>query len=739
MANVKISQLPAATTPLTGAELVPVVQSGVTKQAAIGSAFPNVRYFQTYATMTALTVPNGLVAGAIYEVGGRTAAGDGGGGMWRVVAGTTTPNGGTLLNHDTLSFYFERVYTGALQARWFTPFDNSTDETTTLQAAITASTNAVLELPPATALCNGGLTGVNGITLRGTPGVSTLKRKNSAGVATSILQFSTKNAFNITGVVFDGNKANNATNPATNLAIDTSCYNFKVQNCTTKNAKAVGGSYGGGFTVADSADFANNTWSLLADNTVLDNDTYGCSVYRCLNIRVEGNYAEGHTANAGINIDDFTLPVPANPTNMYIVVSRNICTGNAIGIEVFGFRSGTSALGDIASNTSFVTRSLVVSDNVCYANTIYGIAVQADNVAVTGNVLDTNGSDTSNGNMLLSCANFVCSGNTLRKGYFFGVDAGGARDGLISGNYFSETGSTANQCIALNLGGTRYVTVQGNKFSNNGGTGLSGGAYNIFAARFDGGSATNWFPWSGAQLTLKANDISINATPVVGINISQGFSGCAVRNNIVRLVAAGIPMQLYTPGSATSVEGNEVISGGSWIPIVASAATLVLPDYARNISIAGTATISNIRTTSSDAMYQKVAFTLATSGGSGYTSVPTVSFTGGGGSGAAGTAVLGADGVIYGVYVTNNGSGYTSAPTVGFSGGGGSGAAATASVGVEPPYGREVTLMFDDAAILDTGPGNIYLSSDKTGSALGLSWTKLGFRYSNVYEISRGI
>jgi len=32
MANVKISELPIATTPLTGAELVPVVQGGITKQ-----------------------------------------------------------------------------------------------------------------------------------------------------------------------------------------------------------------------------------------------------------------------------------------------------------------------------------------------------------------------------------------------------------------------------------------------------------------------------------------------------------------------------------------------------------------------------------------------------------------------------------------------------------------------------------------------------------------------------------
>ena len=60
-----------------------------------------------------------------------------------------------------------------------------------------------------------------------------------------------------------------------------------------------------------------------------------------------------------------------------------------------------------------------------------------------------------------------------------------------------------------------------------------------------------------------------------------------------------------------------------------------------------------------------------------YTSVPTVSFTGGAGSGAAGTAVI-TDGILSGVTVTSAGSGYTSAPTISFSGGGGSGASATA-------------------------------------------------------------
>ena len=65
-----------------------------------------------------------------------------------------------------------------------------------------------------------------------------------------------------------------------------------------------------------------------------------------------------------------------------------------------------------------------------------------------------------------------------------------------------------------------------------------------------------------------------------------------------------------------------------------------------------------------------------TNAGTGYTSAPVVAFTGGGGSGAAGTAVV-ADGSVTGVIITNPGSGYTSTPTVSFTGGGGTAAAGT--------------------------------------------------------------
>lgn len=70
-----------------------------------------------------------------------------------------------------------------------------------------------------------------------------------------------------------------------------------------------------------------------------------------------------------------------------------------------------------------------------------------------------------------------------------------------------------------------------------------------------------------------------------------------------------------------------------------------------------------------------IASVQVSAAGTGYTSAPTVVFTGGTGTGAAGTATISGGGVS-GVTVTSPGTGYLVPPTISFTGGGGTGAAA---------------------------------------------------------------
>lgn len=104
---------------------------------------------------------------------------------------------------------------------------------------------------------------------------------------------------------------------------------------------------------------------------------------------------------------------------------------------------------------------------------------------------------------------------------------------------------------------------------------------------------------------------------------------------------------------------------------------------------AATATLSGgsvntVSLTSAGSGYVNGDFTVSkvamTAGGSGYTSPPTVSFSGPG-AGATATASIFA-GAVTGVTITNGGSGYQTSnpPAVAFTGGGGTGAGATATV-----------------------------------------------------------
>lgn len=100
-------------------------------------------------------------------------------------------------------------------------------------------------------------------------------------------------------------------------------------------------------------------------------------------------------------------------------------------------------------------------------------------------------------------------------------------------------------------------------------------------------------------------------------------------------------------------------------------------------------------------------------GGYGYSSTPSITISGGGGTGASAAAVL-SNGVIVGITLTSRGSGYTSVPTVTISGGG-EAAIATAVVNIAP---SGVQRLEDTNCYVLTDDFNVYKCLDNNNNAI---------------------
>ena len=105
------------------------------------------------------------------------------------------------------------------------------------------------------------------------------------------------------------------------------------------------------------------------------------------------------------------------------------------------------------------------------------------------------------------------------------------------------------------------------------------------------------------------------------------------------------------------------------------------------------------------------------SGGFGYSDPPTITITGGGGTGAAAAPVL-LDGVIVGITLSSKGSGYTSVPTVTITGGGGEGATATAVI---KRGFYNATTVEDSQSYVLTDEYHVYKCLDNNNNALSTS------------------
>ena len=201
--------------------------------------------------------------------------------------------------------------------------------------------------------------------------------------------------------------------------------------------------------------------------------------------------------------------------------------------------------------------------------------------------------------------------------------------------------------VALTAGGTGYTSAPAVVFDN---AGTNGSGATATATVLDG---------IVTGVTLVTSGSGYTSLPVVSF-----FGGGSYVDTAVSITGGG---GTGATATATLIAGAisdvTVTAAGTSYASLTSLANRI-PPFQTNI---------NDEISQSNSDIAQIDVWLTTSGGSGYTSAPTVAFTGGGGSGAAGTANV-SGGAVTSITITSGGSGYSSAPGISYTGGGGSGA-----------------------------------------------------------------
>ena len=314
-----------------------------------------------------------------------------------------------------------------------------------------------------------------------------------------------------------------------------------------------------------------------------------------------------------------------------------------------GGGSGVSAVAEVSGGV--VTAINLTGEGIGYtsAPTISITGAGGTSAAATayrGRVSEITVTDAGSGGKVASVT-ITAAGSNYKSVYDVIVTNGGsgytsAPTVTISGG--GGTGATATATVSSGVVTAVTITNHGSgytsnptvSFSGGGGTGAAASAYR-------------------AKISFTGDGTDAVAYPV--INSSGQITGATVYN-------AG---KNYTSDPTVAITG-----GGTGATATAARGT--------GYSDAPTVTISGVGTGATAQAFIKNGLLIAvvlTDPGYGYTSAPTVSFSGGGGTGGAATAAVVTDRITK-IVVTNGGSGY--GPVVTFSGGGGSGATAEAVV-----------------------------------------------------------
>lgn len=479
----------------------------------------------------------------------------------------------------------------------------------------------------------------------------------------------------------------------------------------------------------------SNERSTIIDCGVYSNRFDGIQISETKHVDLINNQVHDNSHH-GIALQPSVWPPTAYAVDDILLNGNRVYNNIGHGIYVLPLiMGGTSFTNFTYSFTEQqYCKDIRVTDNHVYANAATGIMAGGFNSTYSGNTCVGNGTigDGYSG-IVVAGVSLSVVGNTCTSNSTYGIDVGGSLYSTISANTCSYNAIGKTFSIGLNLGASSFCTVSNNIVTNNGPD--TNNSFQIMIAGWDGDGVYS-YELAGSQNVVIGN--TVRGTPnSYGIYVRRYANYHHIADNFIgqtsRLNALVNEVD-FSQGTNTIINNTHDISsvfGGVTIP---SATTLIIDDYNSEYVVTGTTNITSIQTKTNNDNVGKIVATKMTAQGSGYTTKPTVTITGGGGTGATATAEIGRGGKVIAISITNGGSGYTSNPTITISGGGGTGATATAVFGMKNYTGRKITLQFEGVLTVNiSGMNSSYTAAG--GSTLTLEGRKNG--NGQWVEISR--
>jgi Right handed beta helix region len=540
--------------------------------------------------------------------------------------------------------------------------NGTTNDSAAFLAAIAAG--VPIRLGPKTYIVDGPImfTSATCLSIVGVPGQTVLRRLTQGTGSAWIVM--TAPLIHVSGVIFDSNTS--LTGGSNGVSIAASCLRSTFERCAFTNAVSGAGLL---FSTSDPA---------FARHAVIGCEAYGnmtgVSCVAADGLTVSACHLHDNTV-AGLYVD-YVDPNHVIKSRLATIVG-NQCWNNQIGIVVGDYATSYVTPPVITNETADAFLCLIAS-NICHDNTEYGIVAQGYNLLVHGNVVYNNGgTNPNNGGILANAWASSVTGNVVSNHAGFGIDAGAANFTMIADNLVTTSR------IAINAGGAQEPRITGNSIA-------AASYYGIVIYNNETNAGGSAIGVASVNCSITENVIDIT-TGGSGILLIDGPQNVYVARNNFIAPAANTGLCLLPLTNTATIEGN-TINGSPSVSIenpyvpgngnFSGLTSLLYLDAIDAVSItAGSAAIQSIRSLNANNYDVYVTFVTLTAGGSGYTSAPTVSFSGGGGSGASATAFI-TNGAVIGFRMVSLGSGYSSAPTVTLSGGGGSGAAAIAFIGI---------------------------------------------------------